>query len=132
MWASGAAQAAQVVRIILRWRGVFRAFASLEELRESVETLEDTARTARRVLGGAHPTTTGIEKALRNARAVLSARKTPSPRRTISTQRIKIGEPKPTGIKVEPAVLMFAFAVVVYLCFEWGASPAPAPRAPEL
>jgi hypothetical protein len=61
--------------------------------------------------------------------------KTPSPRRTSSAQqvvRIKIGEPKPTGIKVEPAVLMFAFAVVVYLCFAWGRSTAPAPHAPEL
>ena len=28
LWASGAAQAAQFVRIILRWRGVCRAFAS--------------------------------------------------------------------------------------------------------
>ena len=28
VWASGAAQAAQFVRIILRWRGVCRAFAS--------------------------------------------------------------------------------------------------------
>ena len=116
-----------------RGRGA-RLALTLEKLRESVETLEDTARTARRVLGGAHPTTGGIERALRNAR-VLSARETQSPRRTSPAQqvvRIKIGEPKPTGIKVEPAVLMFAFAVVVYLCFEWGASTAPAPRAPEL
>jgi hypothetical protein len=44
-----------------------------------VTTLEDAERTARRVLGGAHPTTTGIEDSLRNARAALGARETPSP-----------------------------------------------------
>ena len=48
--------------------------ATLEELREGVTTFEDTARTARRVLGGAQPTTEGIENALRKARAALRAR----------------------------------------------------------
>ena len=52
--------------------------ATLDDLRESVTTLEDTERTARRVLGGAHPTTTGIEDELRNARVTLRARETPS------------------------------------------------------
>ena len=52
--------------------------ATLEDLRESVTTLEDTERIARRVLGGAHPDTTRIENALRSARAVLRARDTPS------------------------------------------------------
>ena len=51
--------------------------ATLDDLRETVTTLEDVAPTARRVLGGAHPTTTGIEKSLRNARALLRARETP-------------------------------------------------------
>ena len=45
--------------------------ATLDDLRESVTTLEDTARTARRVLGGAHPLVPDIEHDLRNARAVL-------------------------------------------------------------
>ena len=45
--------------------------ASLDDVREAVTTLEDTERTARRVLGGAHPTTEGIELALENARGVL-------------------------------------------------------------
>ena len=49
--------------------------ATLDDLREAVTTLEDAERTARRVLGGAHPTTKGIQDALRNARAVLRARK---------------------------------------------------------
>ena len=44
--------------------------ATLDDVREAVETLEDTARTARRVLGGAHPTVEGIESCLRNARSV--------------------------------------------------------------
>ena len=52
--------------------------ATLDDLREAVTTLEETERTARRVLGGAHPTTGWIEEALRNARAVLRARETPS------------------------------------------------------
>ena len=49
------------------------ASSTLGDLRESVETLEDTARTARRVLGGAHPITVGIEHALLEARAALGA-----------------------------------------------------------
>ena len=45
--------------------------ATLRDLREAVTTLEDAERVARRVFGGAHPTTAGIEKLLRNVRAVL-------------------------------------------------------------
>ena len=45
--------------------------ATLDDLREAVTTLEDTERTARRVLGGAHPTTTGIAKCLPKARVAL-------------------------------------------------------------
>ena len=48
--------------------------ATLEELRESVETLEDMARIARRVLGGSHPHTENVEHRLREARAALAAR----------------------------------------------------------
>ena len=47
------------------------ADATLDDLREAVTTLEDTARIARRVLGGTHPHTAGIEDALRDARTVL-------------------------------------------------------------
>ena len=53
--------------------------ATLDELREAVKTLEETERTSRRVLGGAHPHTMGIERSLRNARAKLRARETPPP-----------------------------------------------------
>ena len=48
--------------------------ATLDNLREAVSTLEDAARIARRVLGGAHPVTTGIEDDLQNARAAFRAR----------------------------------------------------------
>ena len=47
--------------------------ATLDDVREAVTTLEDLERTARRVLGGAHPTTGGLERDLRKARAALRA-----------------------------------------------------------
>ena len=50
--------------------------ATLDDLREAVATLEDTERTSRRVMGGAHPTTEGIEGDLRNVRAKLRALET--------------------------------------------------------
>ena len=43
--------------------------ATLDDVREAVATLEETERTARRVLGGAHPLTGNIERSLQNARA---------------------------------------------------------------
>ena len=49
--------------------------ATLGDLREAVTTLEDTARIARRVLGGAHPLTKRMEQDLREARAALRADK---------------------------------------------------------
>ena len=51
--------------------------ATLDDLREAVTTLEKTERIARRVLGGAHPTTTGIEENLQGARALLRALEEP-------------------------------------------------------
>merc|ERR1719171_1919589 len=53
--------------------------ATLDNFREAVTTLEDATRIARRVLGGAHPTTTGIEEELRDARAALRAREDAEP-----------------------------------------------------
>ena len=50
--------------------------ATLDDLREAATTLEEMARIARRVLGGAHPLTSTIERDLRLARAKLRARKT--------------------------------------------------------
>ena len=41
--------------------------ATLDDLREAVTTLEDADRTARRVLGGAHPLTAELGIALRRA-----------------------------------------------------------------
>ena len=54
--------------------------STLDDLRESVRTLEDLARTARRVLGGAHPLTMKIERDLRRSQAALRARETQPPR----------------------------------------------------
>ena len=51
--------------------------ATLKDVREAVETLENTARTARRVLGGAHPMVGTIERNLKESRAALCARETP-------------------------------------------------------
>ena len=52
--------------------------ATLDDLREAVTTLEETERTARRVLGDEHPLTTKIEHDLRKTRAVLRAREAAS------------------------------------------------------
>ena len=46
---------------------------TLDDLRESVTTLEDTARTARRVLGGAHPATEIAVRSLECSREALGA-----------------------------------------------------------
>ena len=48
--------------------------ATLDDLREAVEKLEDVARTTRRVLGGAHPIVGSIERDLQDAQAALRAR----------------------------------------------------------
>ena len=51
--------------------------ATLDDLREAVTTLEETGRTARRVLGGDHPVVSKMEASLRRAQAALRARETP-------------------------------------------------------
>ena len=51
--------------------------ATLDDLREAVTTLEEIERTARRVLGGAHPLTPAFESHLKWSRAALAARQTP-------------------------------------------------------
>ena len=67
--------------LTMRWIYVMALYkddsATLDDLREAVTTLEDAERIARRVFGGAHPITEGIEYELRDARAVLRARETP-------------------------------------------------------
>ena len=47
---------------------------TLDDFRKGVTTLEETERTARRVLGGAHPVTEGLEIDLRSVREVLHRR----------------------------------------------------------
>ena len=56
----------------------YDAGATLDDLREAVTSLEELERTARRVLGGAHPDAVGIEESLRDARTTLRARETQS------------------------------------------------------
>ena len=53
--------------------------ATCEDLREALTTLEEMAPTARRVLGGTHPTTRWVEAALETSRAALRVRETPPP-----------------------------------------------------
>ena len=61
----------------MRWfyaRALYRADgATLDDLREAVNTLEETERTARRVLSGAHPHVEGMKEDLQSARAALRA-----------------------------------------------------------
>ena len=52
--------------------------ATLDDAREAVKTLEETERTARRVLGGAHPLTLDLESGLRTARAAFATRDAPA------------------------------------------------------
>ena len=70
---------------VLRTRGSYgqslyeNNAATLDDLREAVETYDDTRRIARRTLGGAHPLTAQIEHCLQKARAALRAREALSP-----------------------------------------------------
>jgi len=52
--------------------------ATSDDLREAVTMLEDTERTARRVLGSANPTTVELNDSLQYSRAALRARDTSS------------------------------------------------------
>ena len=64
--------------LLLRWNYAQTLYnddaATLDELREAVTSLEELERTARRVFGGAHPTTAGMELHLQDARVALRAR----------------------------------------------------------
>ena len=72
--------------IAFRTRGIYALAlyqdpaATLDDLHEAVDTLEDTERISRRVFGGAHPTTKGLGITLRDAQTALRARETPSSR----------------------------------------------------
>jgi len=52
--------------------------ATLDDLREAVETLADAERIARRVFGGTHPLLVSIERNLRRAQETLRAREPPN------------------------------------------------------
>ena len=66
------------VTLRMRWsyaKTLYRdAGATLDDLREAVDTLENAGRIARRVFGGAHPLTGSVERSLRNTQATLRAR----------------------------------------------------------
>ena len=51
--------------------------ATLDDLRDALNMLEDSARGARRVYGSAHPFAKGCEYYLQRLRAALAARETP-------------------------------------------------------
>jgi len=72
----------QEVTLQMRWNYAISLYedpdATLDDLHEAVNTLEDTAQSARRVLGGAHPIAAAIEQSLRKSRAALDARETVS------------------------------------------------------
>ena len=61
--------------------------ATFDDLREAVTTLEEVARTARRVFGGAHPITKGIERELQMSRAALRAREDTAPGGDVNAMR---------------------------------------------
>ena len=50
---------------------------TLDDLRKLVNTLEDSARSARRVYGSAHPFAKGFLYHIEHSRAALAARETP-------------------------------------------------------
>ena len=69
--------------LMMRWayaRALYEdTGATLDDLNEAVTILEELERTTRRLLGGAHPDTIGIDKSLRTAQAALRARETQPP-----------------------------------------------------
>ena len=66
------------ITLRLRWIYAMTLYddpaATLDDLRESVTTLEDLERTARRVLGGAHPIVADFERVLQNARNIFTSK----------------------------------------------------------
>ena len=69
--------------LTMRWNYAMALYAdpnaTLDDVREAVTMLEETERTTRRVMGGAHPNTRRIERDLRDARAFLRVRETQPP-----------------------------------------------------
>ena len=72
------ANAQRLERLVIRWNYARASYLDddirMSELRESVETLEDTERTAQRVLGSAHLYVQTMGQSLQEARAALRAR----------------------------------------------------------
>ena len=70
----GSAQRARGSYCIQKHRFCIDPNATLDDVREGMETFEDLERTARRVFGGAHPFTMRIEYNMQKSRAALRAR----------------------------------------------------------
>ena len=73
--------ASHITTLRVRWiyaQTLYKDVAvTLDDLREAVSTLEEIERIVRRVFGGAHPLTRGIDGDLRDAQAALRDRETP-------------------------------------------------------
>ena len=63
-----------MIRMNYGWALYKDTDATLDDLREAVATLEETTRTARRVLGGAHPLVLALEGSMRLSREAHRAR----------------------------------------------------------
>ena len=85
------------IAIITRWnyaRALYEDPAATHgDLHEAVNTLEETERTARRVLSSAHPITVGVERNLRNAQDALREREASSGMAT----RTRAARARPSG-----------------------------------
>ena len=66
-----------MVASVVEQAGLAAITSPIDNLRAAVATLEEIGPIARRVLGGAHPHTEGMEGELQNARAALRTRETP-------------------------------------------------------
>jgi len=71
-----------VLILKMRWNFALMLYkedgATLDDLREAVTSLEEVAPASQRLLGSAHPLVVQVERSLRDSRAALRARETPS------------------------------------------------------
>ena len=95
--------------------------ATLDDLREAVTTLEETLRTARRVLGGGHPMTGSIARELQSALSRLrEAVRTLAETERTTRRLLGSAHPVTAGIEVELRDARAALA----------AKETPSPRGP--
>ena len=73
---AAATRARRLLAVLLRGAGAVDRAATPDEFREAVTMIEDTERTAQRVLGGAHPFALDLARAVQVSRAALFIRET--------------------------------------------------------